>query len=1079
MSAHNFFQGSKQKLNKAFDRSNNHFPLKQNQNVRPPPRSSSFMIGGAPAKKAHITPPLPSVEESKTPDRPSTISKRALSNLYAPSFDSEQLLDDFLSRAASSSLNDALESFFKSYFSVNNVYVWQEVPNLQVLYCHSKKATISHSSGIVGYAFYSRSIIRTHEGKDHPSFISTIDEKLCPDNAPILLFPLYNYKNAISFIVHVVKHIGAPEFNSADQEFVEWFTRRFKSLSRWLNPLPNIDSLILGLMEFQKRNIFLKRFQNDFASYYHCRTCEIWAFNKITKRMKRYTDEEKEINMAMAGVVGDALIREQVLNVSLNRIYSSYNVDIDGKIDEAILAVPFINHKDEHMIYCIVLRGPEQSKIFTKDVEESLLRAAPMVILAFLNSEKYTKIDNEYQDGKIEREGLQALLDVVEVISSQLDTKKLPEIIMEKGRMLTNSDRCSLFLVNDSRDRLITYLHQGLSNSIDIPIDKGIAGKTVKEGQIFNIEDAYETDFFDPSTDLESGYRTKSVLSVPIFNNRGEITGVTEMVNKKDGKPFSHWDQRLIKIFNTFCGISLENAQLYNDSIEMSNQIKSFFDISYTMLQSENNQRVLSDIMQKAKNTIGADRASLYIVDEANNVLTTFISDCDKMPTTLPLTIGVCSECLKTKLGFFVNDAYHHPKFNRVVDNVTGYKTQSLLVIPILQSDGKAIGVVEMVNKNNGEFINKDLKTVEAFGAFASIALEKNRLKDLAHFGDCEIELNKWIGESERKGYQIPHNLQLNEEQIHQVSRLNCFAVDFKGINHFRELFYFFNLFKILEIYEITNEQFFRFVFTISGTYNPVPYHNWTHACDVTQYITYEIKTAHLENLYTSFELFGILTAAVCHDANHEGFNNIYNVKAETPFGILYKDQSVMEMHHITVSIPIITRDDINLFHKLDTDETKRMWNLFVSLILATDMAHHFELVKKAQEFLDEGSFDFEKPEARLLSMQLILKVGDISNVSRPFNLADKWCDILNQEFFRQGDLEKKSIGLTSPLNDRDHEDKPKSQIGFYNFICLPLYNTVARIFKELEVNVQSLQSNLETWKQIAAQNAPPAEKKD
>ena len=177
-----------------------------------------------------------------------------------------------------------------------------------------------------------------------------------------------------------------------------------------------------------------------------------------------------------------------------------------------------------------------------------------------------------------------------------------------------------------------------------------------------------------------------------------------------------------------------------------------------------------------------------------------------------------------------------------------------------------------------------------------------------------------------------------------------------------------------------------------------------------------------------------------------------------------------MEIHHITVAIPIILQEDINLFQNLSPVDCKKMWNLFIKLILATDMAHHFELVKKAQAALDDNSWDLKNEDHHLLALQLLLKVGDISNVSRPFELADKWCDILNNEFFRQGDLEKASgIGLTSPLNDREHPNKPKSQIGFYNFICIPIYQTVARIFPALQANVDSLKNNLSCWMELAA----------
>jgi hypothetical protein len=60
----------------------------------------------------------------------------------------------------------------------------------------------------------------------------------------------------------------------------------------------------------------------------------------------------------------------------------------------------------------------------------------------------------------------------------------------------------------------------------------------------------------------------------------------------------------------------------------------------------------------------------------------------------------------------------------------------------------------------------------------------------------------------------------------------------------------------------------------------------------------------------------------------------------------------------------------------------------------------------------------------------------------------------------------------TSPLNDREHLDKPKSQIGFYTFVCLPLYVTCARAVSELQVNVDQVQSNMAVWKGHAEKKA-------
>lgn len=196
-------------------------------------------------------------------------------------------------------------------------------------------------------------------------------------------------------------------------------------------------------------------------------------------------------------------------------------------------------------------------------------------------------------------------------------------------------------------------------------------------------------------------------------------------------------------------------------------------------------------------------------------------------------------------------------------------------------------------------------------------------------------------------------------------------------------------------------------------------------------------------------------------------------MKAQTPLGILYKDTSVMESHHCALAIEIISADETNVFRSFSEEELPKIWNLMIQLILATDMAFHFSFLKESGGLLDSEQFDLKRDDCRILGLKLILKVADISNVSRPFTLADKWCDVLNEEFFRQGDNEKKlGIGLTSPLNDRSNSNKPKSQIGFYNFICIPLYQTIAKVFPPLNVNVNSLKNNLEVWKKLADEAA-------
>ena len=1021
--------------------------------------------------------PLPDIGSNEN-----SVSNSQLSLQQPNNFD--KALDEFLVELKNKPLNVSIESVIKTFYLASSCVVWLSVPNVQMLYAQSNGAITSQTQGLAGHCFSQRSLVKISRSGSHPAFSSTIDSMFCNANSCVLLFPLYDHNGKLWSIVEVVRD---SEFDQNDESFAKWFSNKFTLLSQWIKTDCSIplDEFATDILTLLPSNEYLKLIKTKISELFDCTSTEIWKMSKTNgkedpkQNITRYTDKVETVEFSKSGIVYDAIAKDETVNCTNVQIHQSYNPTIDGRNPQPALAVPILDTVN-NLIYAVVLRGPRHNKLFTKGDEYNLRRAGPLILLGLTNCESFSQFDESLKDSKSEREGLTALLEVVEIISSQLNVDNLVELIMEKGRELTNADRCSLFLVNDSRDRLKTSLQSGLDKSIELPIDKGIAGKTATEGKIFNIVDAYNSEFFDSTIDMSSGYRTKSILSVPIYNTRSEIIGVTEMVNKSGGQNFTSWDEKLIQIFNVYCGISLENSKLFNQANQTNNKLRSFFDTAFSMAKSESLQKIFENIMQNAKQSINADRGTIFLYNENEKEgLTTFLADGENIPNSMPIEKGVYGQVVRTKEAVFVNDAYNYEHFNPEIDKITGYKTKSLLVSPILSTNGELIGIVEMLNKKEGEFEKKDLQIINAFATFCSIALERNRYKDIALYGDANIEMKKYIHEDERDKQTVPNSLKLTDDEIQQVSRLNCFAVNFKGIGHFKELFYFFNYFHLREEYQISNEVFFRFIFTISGTYNDVPYHNWTHACDVSQYIFYEVTTSKFDQILTKLELYGLFISAICHDANHQGFNNVFNVKAETPLGILFKDQSVMEMHHIETSIPIIARDDINLFHALNPEETRKIWNLFIKMILSTDMAHHFELVKKAQGLLDEDTFSWEEPECRMLALQLILKVADISNVSRPFELADKWCDILNNEFFRQGDLEKESgIGLTSPLNDRENSDKPKSQIGFYNFICLPLYQVVARIFPELQVNVDSLKSNLEQWKKLAAANAPPPEEK-
>ncbi|XPM56126.1 MAG: GAF domain-containing protein [Leptolyngbya sp. IPPAS B-1204] len=97
---------------------------------------------------------------------------------------------------------------------------------------------------------------------------------------------------------------------------------------------------------------------------------------------------------------------------------------------------------------------------------------------------------------------------------------------------------------------------------IRIPADRGIAGYVASTGQTLNISNAYEDPRFDPSVDQRTGYRTRTILCMPVFNSNKTLIGVTQLINKHQGC-FNASDEEFMRAFNIQAGIALENAQLF------------------------------------------------------------------------------------------------------------------------------------------------------------------------------------------------------------------------------------------------------------------------------------------------------------------------------------------------------------------------------------------------------------------------------------------------------------------------------------------------------------------------------------
>ncbi|OHT13174.1 3'5'-cyclic nucleotide phosphodiesterase family protein [Tritrichomonas foetus] len=1025
-------------------------------------RANSVITVAAPTKLGALQP---------VPDVSNIIEKR------------HELFQSMLIDLKTTPLHVSIEKSLTKLFTAKQCILWVSNQGMSNLTSPTLNKSIKSTIGIAGAAFRSKKLLNVSQPSKHESYNQMSDFA----ELASLYIPLFNDQDGqIYAIAQVTRDSDSLPFSDIDEESANFFANKFRQVSHLLivdnNTITQISDNDLAPQ-------VIDRLQHNFQ----CRDVQFWLHEKAKNSFSQYIGNEF-VEQQNCGCVCSVMKSGVTCNaVDVTKLHG-YSSEFDGIVSDPILIVPV---QVKNQTFAIVLRGRVSGKSFSNIHAVQLENITPIVGRAILGSNALSS-DETSSDFALR---LKALLEVAENLSGVLDIDALIPTIMDRACSLLNTERCSLFLVDQTKQLLETTFHGGLDKSITLPITRGIVGHTATTGKIVNINDAYSDPRFDKQVDLETGFKTRTLLTVPIYNNRGEIAGVTEMINRRDGSAFDESDIKMMNAFNVFCGISLDNAKLYKTSLSLTRQLRGFAEMGSALNNSKTVKDVLEEILTNAKSVVHASRATIFLRDIDQDSITPYISVGDEIEhgtmfaaevaKLLKPKVFVKDEIISMVRGDAPNLAKNSLESSSSTSRVTSLLSKNSMLnvtssqkendefqpicgFPLLTSDSKVLGVMEL--KCNWKVLPEDLKLLDCFAVFAAVSLEKSQLEEIAKFGQIETALKKWISDDERKLYTIPEKLVIPEEKAACIYTVNFDAPQWDGIGLFKVLWNIMSFYDLFNEFKIPNEVFFTFVQSISQTYNKVPYHNWRHACDVTQFVNYEIITAKMDQVFTKFELLGIITSTICHDANHDGFTNVYNVKAETPLGILFKNQSVLETHHCSVAIGVITKEESNIFASLSASEYKAMWTLIIQLILITDMAKHFDFLKNLNAELDKGPADLENPEHRLMLMQAVLKCADISNVSRPFELADKWCDVLCEEFFRQGDLESANgMEYTSPLNDREHLDKPKSQIGFYTFVCLPLYKVAARAMPPLQKNVDQVMSNLAIWKASAAQKEQEA----
>jgi len=341
------------------------------------------------------------------------------------------------------------------------------------------------------------------------------------------------------------------------------FAELLLSISQKMAGVDSLDEVLTALVEVTTAELSAERgtlFLNDPET------------NELYSRVAQGNFHREIRLLNNSGIAGHVFTSGE--GVIIDDVYADprFNRTIDeqtGFVTRSILCVPIRTAKGEVIGVAQVLN--KQKGNFTRSDLKLLVAMTTQGTLA-LQSAQFIERMKAIRKQELE------FLDIVSEVTSDIKIGSLLQKVMGEATRMLNAERSTLFLNDEKTGTLWSEVGQGLeAMQIRLPNHVGIAGAVFTTGKTINIPYAYADLRFNPAFDKKTGYFTRSILCVPIINQRGRIIGVTQVLNKRGG-PFTNEDESRLKAFTAQISIALENAKLFADVQNMKNYNESMLE---------------------------------------------------------------------------------------------------------------------------------------------------------------------------------------------------------------------------------------------------------------------------------------------------------------------------------------------------------------------------------------------------------------------------------------------------------------------------------------------------------------------
>ncbi|MBN1137857.1 MAG: GAF domain-containing protein [Anaerolineae bacterium] len=335
---------------------------------------------------------------------------------------------------------------------------------------------------------------------------------------------------------------------------------------------------------------------------------------------------------------------------------------------------------------------------------------------------------------KLDRTQLRTLIRASKLLNGSLDHDRVLHKLMVLAGRGVDADRVTLYLVDKPSGQLRSMVLLGRElHEIRLASGEGLAGFVARSGETVMVDNAYRDPRFSRHADKVSGYRTRTVLAVPMCDPRDEVIGVVQALNKRRGF-FTARDAVYLLALAGHASLALENARLHASLAGDYERLSFLYLISNLLITEMYLPDVLRMVMEGVTKTLGVESSAILLWDEPRQRLVFHTIAGPNQGKVAQLDVppegSIAGWVFQNREAVVIDDVQHDPRHFREVDARTGMVTRTLIGVP-LKAHHKVIGVLEAMNRLDGQpFDEADLELARAVAAHAALAIEHARHLD-------------------------------------------------------------------------------------------------------------------------------------------------------------------------------------------------------------------------------------------------------------------------------------------------------------------------------------------------------------